>query len=287
MTISGRATLAGIVGDPVAHSLSPRLHAHWLNAHKIDGAYVPLRVRADQFSVVLRGLRAAGFAGINVTVPHKEAAFAVADRLDDAAVSASAANLLIFHGDHIEGRNTDVRGLVCSLEEKLGKDGLRAKIVAIAGSGGAARAAVLAANELGAAEVRIVARNVSRAETLARDLSARIKTRLKTFALSDWKQASAQIDLFVNATSAGMKGMPALSVSLDVLPKKAAVCDIVYNPLDTPLLVDARARGNVVIDGLGMLMHQAVPSFEAFYGIAPQVTPALRRELEEALHGNL
>jgi shikimate dehydrogenase len=285
MTISGSARLAGIIGDPVTHSLSPRLHSHWLKLYGIDGAYVPLPTTKSSFSTVLCGIRAAGFSGVNVTVPHKEAAFALADRLDVAALAARAVNLLVFHGDEIEGRNTDAGGLAASLRETLPKNALQKKVAVILGAGGAARAAVLATDQLGAGEIRIVARDVARAGALSRDIAPAIKAQLKVSAWTDWKSAASHADLLINATSAGMHGRPALALPLDVLPPSAAVCDIVYNPLDTPLLADARARGHAVIDGLGMLMHQAVPAFEAFYGVTPMVTTALRQELEGALRG--
>jgi shikimate dehydrogenase len=281
MTISGRAKLAGVVGDPVTQSLSPRLHAHWLTAYGIDGAYVPLGVARHAFAGAIDGLRAAGFVGVNVTVPHKEAAFALADELDPAAMATGAVNLLVFRGGRMEGRNTDVTGLCQSLVEALGPHAVQGKPAAIAGSGGAARAAVLALSQLGAGEIRLVARNAARAGAL----KGIVKTGFRSLAWNGWGEAAAGAALFVNATSAGMRGKSALDLPLDPLPRSAAVCDIVYNPLETPLLKQARARGNVVIDGLGMLMHQAVPSFEAFYGAQPAVTPALRQELEGALRG--
>ncbi len=283
MRISGRAKLAGVIGDPVAHSLSPRLHAYWLDAYDIDGAYVPLAVARESFSTVVRCLRAAGFVGVNVTVPHKEAAFALADRHDTHALAAGAVNLLVFHRDHVEGRNTDTAGLSTSLVEKLGADFLRGRSAAILGAGGAARAAVLALDGLGAAEIRIFARTAANAEALARELGTSTKARLETISWAEWPKRASGVVLLLNATSGGMSGNQALDLALDPLPADAAVCDIVYNPLDTALLAKARARGHIGIDGLGMLMHQAVPAFSAFYGVTPAVTPALRHELEEAL----
>jgi shikimate dehydrogenase len=284
MTISGRAKLAGVIGDPVSHSVSPRLHAHWLEVHGIDGVYVPLRVARESFASALGGLRQAGFVGLNVTVPHKEAAFALAERLDAAALAAGAVNLLVFRDGHIEGRNTDAAGLAASLVERLGIDNLREKTVALLGTGGAARAAIVALGGLGTKEIRVVARDGERAESLTKELKASTKARLRAFSWSDWPQVAADTALLVNATSAGMRGQPSLTISLDPLPQAAAVCDIVYNPLETPLLAEARARGHVTIDGLGMLMHQAVPAFEAFYSVTPAVTPALRKDLEKTLN---
>ena len=285
MIISGKAKLAGVTGDPISHSLSPLLHTHWLEEHNIDGAYVPLKIARESFAFALRGLRLAGFVGVNVTVPHKEAAFALATEVDNAARAAGAVNLLIFRDGHIEGRNTDSAGLSASLAEKLGANALQGKTATLIGAGGAARAAIIALDRLGAKEIRIVARNGARGDVLARDMKAAVKAKLQSFAFDDWSKAVSGIALLVNTTSAGMRGNPPLTLSLDPLPRDAAVCDIVYNPLETPLLKEARARGHATIDGLGMLMHQAVPAFEAVYGIKPQVTPVLRQLLEGALHG--
>ena len=283
MIISGKAKLAGVIGDPIGHSLSPRLHAHWLEVYGIDGAYVPLNVARESFAFALRGLRLTGFAGLNVTVPHKEAAFALADRVDDAARAAGAVNLLIFRDGHIEGRNTDSAGFSASLVEQLGANALHGKTVVLLGAGGAARAVIIALDVLGVSEIRLVAR--SRADSLVREMKASVKTELKSFAFENWPEAASGAALLVNATSAGMKGKPALTLPLDPLPREAIVCDIVYNPMETPLLATARARGHATIDGLGMLMHQAVPAFEAFFGVKPQVTPALRKLLEGVLYG--
>lgn len=279
--------LAGVIGWPVGHSLSPRLHGFWLSQYGIDGAYVPLPVRREDFARVVDGLRRAGFAGLNVTIPHKEAAFAIAHDLDAAAKAAGAVNLLLFGDDgRIEGRNTDAAGLAASLSEGLGAESLRGKQVVLVGAGGAARAAILALSGLGAAEIRIVNRNQARAEALAKSFAGRVSAQLVPALWSDWEQTAAGAALLVNATSAGMAGSAPLDLPLDALAKDAAVCDIVYNPLETALLKAARARGLRTVDGLGMLMHQAVPAFAAFYGVTPAVTPALRSALEKALgHG--
>lgn len=258
--------LAGVIGWPVAQSLSPRLHGYWLAELGIDGAYVKLPVQPQDFSIVLRGLQRAGFRGLSVTVPHKEAAFAVAHRHDAAARAAGAVNQLVFHQDgSIEGLNTDVPGLAASLE---GVD-FAGKPVILIGAGGAARAALVALK--GASEIRLLNRTAGRGGAKG---------------LEHWADAAKGAALVVHATSAGMKGAPPVALDLSALPRDAVVCDIVYNPLETPLLKQARAAGLRTVDGLGMLMHQAVPAFRAFYAAEPKVTPALRRSLEEALgHG--
>lgn len=285
MNLTGAAKIAGIVGWPVDQALSPRLHGFWLEAMGIDGALVPLPVKPEDFStVVVRGLMRAGFRGVSVTIPHKEAAFAIAHDHDLAAHTAGAVNLLIFHDSgRIEGRNTDATGLAASLREELGTDGVRGKPVVILGAGGAARAAAVAAHDLGTSEVRLINRTRYRADQLAGHLSPHLTPTLVVH--EDWAQAASGAALVIHTTSAGMKGAHSLDLDLTKLPDNAALCDIVYNPLETPLLKRARDRGLKTIDGLGMLMHQAVPAFEAFFGATPRVTPALRAHLEEALRG--
>jgi len=282
MSLTGKGRIAGVIGWPVTHSLSPVLHGHWLAAYGIDGAMIPLAAKTEDFSAIIDGVRRAGFKGVNVTVPHKEAAFALAHKTDDAARMAGAANLLIFQGDGtIEGRNTDSFGLAESLRESVGP--LDGKTVVLLGAGGAARGAILALQMLGAGKIHLLNRDAARAKTLAGALGAHVKVVISPGALSDWNGCAGDAALLVNSTSAGMGANPPVEIDLSALPKSAAVCDIVYNPLQTRLLKDAAARGHRTIDGLGMLMHQAVPSFEAFFGVKPEVTPALRDALVKAL----
>jgi len=281
MSLTGKARLAGIIGWPVIHSVSPVLHGHWLAEHGIDGAMVPLAAHREDFTAVIDGVRRAGFSGVNVTVPHKESAFAIAHSVDAAAKAAGAVNLLVFRDGRMEGRNTDSRGLAESLREEIGA--LDGKTVLLLGAGGAARGAILALDMLGAANIHLLNRDSKKAAGLAAALTPQIKARIEPGALGDWVKAAANTTLLVNSTSAGMTGNPPLDIDLGALPKTAAVCDIVYSPLETPLLKDAAARGHKTIDGLGMLMHQAAPSFEAFFGIQPKVTPALRDALVKVL----
>ena len=283
MTLSGKAKLAGVIGWPVRHSLSPVLHGHWLAEHGIDGAMVPLAAGREDFSAVIDGVRRAGFAGVNVTVPHKESALAIAHSVDAAALAAGAANLLIFRDGKIEGRNTDAIGLAESLRETIGT--LKGKNVVLLGAGGAARGAILGLEMLGAASIHLLNRDAHRAKTLAASLAPQVKAPVHPGSLDDWKNAAGDAALVVNSTSAGMGNNPPLDIDLGALSKNAAVCDIVYNPLETKLLKDAKARGHQTIDGLGMLMHQAAPSFEAFFGVKPVVTPALRAMLAKVLGG--
>jgi shikimate dehydrogenase len=283
MTLTGAGKIAGVIGWPIAHSVSPTLHGYWLRENNVNGALVPLAVARENFARVIRALQMAGFHGVNVTLPHKEAAFAIADESDAAAKASGAANLLIFHAEgHIEARNTDMVGLRESIRERLGD--LKGRTVVLLGAGGAARGAILALNELGAGRVHILNRHPDKAAILAKALKPMVTSALDAGDLKDWPNLAGEADLLVNTTSAGMKGHPALSLDLSNLKRSAAVLDIVYNPLETALLKDAKASGHIAIDGLGMLMHQGVPSFEAFFGVRPKVTDALRQHLERSLH---
>ena len=274
---------AGIIGWPVTHSLSPVLHGYWLKEYGVGGEMLRLPAQPEQFAAEIERVRGLGFAGVNVTVPHKEAAFELAQTRDRAAEICGAVNLLVFGKDGIQGRNTDHVGLHQSLKENLGE--LAGKTVVLLGAGGAARGALLALDELGAAQIHILNRHHARADSLAHALALNITAKLLPGPLESWAALAPQASLLLNTTSAGMAGTPPLSLDLTGLPRGAAVCDIVYNPLETQLLKDASARGLKVIDGLGMLMHQAVPSFEAFFGVRPKVTPGLRAALVQALHG--
>ena len=273
---------AGIIGWPVAHSLSPVLHGYWLKELGIVGEMVRLPATPETFAAEIARVRAEGFAGVNVTVPHKEAAFALADSNDDAAQLVGASNLLVFGEDGVHGHNTDFYGLMESLRENIGP--LTGKTAILLGAGGAARGAVLAMNILGAETVHILNRDPGRAQALATMLAAQMpETELLAGALSDWNDVAFDAALVVNSTSAGMGSNPPLGLDLALLLPDTAVCDIVYNPLETQLLKDAKTRGLLTIDGLGMLMHQAVPSFEAFFGVRPEVTDGLRAALVDAL----
>ena len=282
MNLTGAGKIAGVIGWPITHSVSPLLHGYWLNQYNLNGAMVPLAVLPEDFSTVISALRKAGFRGVNVTIPHKQAAFAIADFCDEAAQAAGAANLLLLHADgRTEARNTDGVGLREALRQGLGGDYLKGKSAVLLGAGGAARGAVLALNALGVAGITIFNRHQDKAAAMASELAPLVKCRLS--ATVEWPTAAGNAALLVNATSAGMKGRDPLTLDLTPLPASAAVCDIVYNPLETDLLRRARERGHLCLDGLGMLMHQAAPSFEAFFGVKPEVTQGLRDYLEQAL----
>jgi len=278
-TLSGRSRIAGVMGWPVAHSRSPRLHGYWLRAYGIDGAYVPLPVRPEQFATALRALPMLGFAGVNVTVPHKEAALAAVDRSDSTARRIGAVNMVVITSDGtLDGRNSDGFGFRENLRATAPEWSPKAGPAVILGAGGAARAIAVALLEAGAPEIRVVNRTVERAERLSREIGG-------PFRIYGWgDRTSALIDaaLLVNTTTLGMSGQPVLELGLDRLPTTAVVNDIVYSPLETVLLAAAKARGNPVVDGLGMLLHQARPAFAAWFGVEPAVTPELRRFVLEA-----
>ena len=275
--------LAGVIGFPVNHSLSPRLHEFWLRRQGISGMYVPVAATTENFSESVEILQRAGFAGVNLTVPHKESAYALADRVDSAAQPVGAANLLLFNEDKIEGRNTDLGGLHESLIEEFGTGSFVGSAAALLGAGGAARAAIAALSELGFREIRVLGRNMVRAQSLVAELGPRVKAAVIARNWEDWHKAATGVSLLVNATSAGMRNTAQLELSLEPLPETAAVYDLVYNPLETALVKQARSRGHRVTNGLGMLLHQAVPAFRAFFGAIPTDLPGARAELEKAL----
>jgi shikimate dehydrogenase len=270
--LSGRARVAGVIGWPVAHSLSPRLHGYWLAQHRIDGAYVPLAVRPEDIADAIRGLARLGFAGANVTLPHKEAALAAADRADADARAIGAANTLVIGEDGaIEARNTDGFGFLEHLKQAAAGWRADAGPAVVLGAGGAARAIVHALVTAGCPELRLVNRTRHRAEALAAGFGGRVRP----VAWEAGGEALAGAALLVNTTTLGMAGAPELRLDLALLPATAIVADIVYVPRETPLLRRARARGLLGIDGLGMLLHQARPGFAAWFGLMPEVTPEL------------
>jgi shikimate dehydrogenase len=276
MPITGAARLAGIMGWPVAHSRSPALHGFWLAEHGIDGAYVPLAVEPSRLEQALRALPALGFRGCNLTIPHKQAALAVMDRVDPFTRRIGAMNTVVVADDgSLEGSNTDVFGFRENLREQAPGWGAKTGPAVVLGGGGSARSVVAALIDAGVPEIRLVNRTAARAEALARDL-AQAEIRIT---IHPWEARDAALHdagILVNTTSLGMDKEPPLNVDLAALPVSAVVVDIVYVPLETPLLAAARRRGHVVVDGLGMLLHQGRPGFEAWFGTAVDVTPALR-----------
>jgi shikimate dehydrogenase len=269
--IRGTTRLAGVMGWPVKHSRSPRLHSYWLAEHGIDGAYVPLPVAPADLRTALRALPALGFAGTNLTVPHKESALAVIDGIDEVARRIGAVNTVVVRSDGtLEGRNTDAYGFMAHLRQEVPDWQANTPAVVI-GAGGAARAVVVGLIDAGVPEIRIVNRTQARADEL-QSLGSAVKVHR-------WVERAAVLEdvgLVVNATTLGMTGCEPLDLSLRRLPERAVIYDIVYSPLETGLLAAGRAAGHAVVDGLGMLLHQARPAFQAFFGTDPAVTAALR-----------
>ena len=267
--LTGNARVAGIIGWPVGHSRSPRLHGYWLEKHGIDGTYGPLPIPPERFQEAVRGLMHAGFAGANVTIPHKLAAFAVCDVVDESARAAGAVNTLIFRDGAITGMNTDGWGFLANLRGH-GVDP-RAGPALVLGAGGAARAIVAALLAEGIA-VTLTNRTQAHAEHFVRDLPGP--------GLVPWEQRSAAVEdhaLVINTTALGMEGKEALILDLSRAARTTAIADIVYVPLETPLLRDARERGLKPVEGLGMLLYQGIPGFRRWFGVEPVVDDALRR----------
>ena len=276
MRITGRTRLAGIMGWPISHSRSPALHNFWLDEHGIDGVYVPLPVRPDDLSQALRALPALGFRGCNLTIPHKEMALSIVDHVDPLARRIGAVNTVVVGGDgSLHGSNTDVYGFRENLRECAPDWDPKAGAAVVLGAGGAARAVVGALIEAQVAEIRIVNRTQGRAEILARELAAP-QTSLSVYPWNARNLVLEGAGILVNTTSLGMTGQPELDIDLSALPSRAVVADIVYVPLDTALLVAARRRGHQPVDGLGMLLHQGRPGFEAWFGTPVRVTRELR-----------
>jgi shikimate dehydrogenase len=270
---SGETRLAGVMGWPVAHSKSPRLHGFWLRQLNVDGAYLPLSVAPEKLLDAVTGLTALGFRGVNLTIPHKEAVMPLCDQLDETARRIGAVNTIVVAKDGaLQGTNTDACGFIENLRQNSSWTAAAGAAVLL-GAGGAARAIAVALSDAGVRELRIVNRTVERAQTLIES------TAVKNASFVSWDERDQALDgaaLVVNATSMGMQGNPSLDLNLAALPTTAVVNDIVYAPLQTPLLAAAAARSNPSVDGLGMLLYQAVHGFEAWFGVRPDVTKELR-----------
>jgi shikimate dehydrogenase len=272
-SIPDRVPLAGVIGHPVAHSRSPRLHRHWLRRYGLPGHYVPLDVGSEDLEEVLRAMPRMGFVGANVTIPHKETAVRLCDLVTDRAALVGAVNTLIFRDDgKIHGDNTDGYGFLANIRQSAPSWQPKAGPAAVFGAGGASRAVIVALLEAGVPELRLANRSRPRAEALRSEFGARIT-------VVDWTRAAHMLEgaaTVVNTTSLGMTGHTEFRVPLEKLEVGALVADLVYQPLETEFLAQARARGCRAVDGLGMLLHQAVPGFERWFGRRPEVDDELR-----------
>jgi shikimate dehydrogenase len=275
-----RFLLAAVMGWPISHSRSPKIHNYWLARYGLEGAYVPLAVEPARLAAALRALPALNFSGCNLTIPHKEAALAIVDDLDETAKRVGAVNCVVVEEDGtLVGRNYDGFGFTAALRAAAPMWRSDAGPAVVIGAGGAARAVVAGLLDAGATEIRVFNRTLERAERLAQDFGAPV-------AAHRWEEREAGLagaGLLVNTTNQGMVGQPPLELRLDALPSEALVSDIVYAPLETPLLAAARARGATAVDGLGMLIHQARPAFRDWFGVMPEATPELRAIIEATL----
>lgn len=269
----GRIPLAGVIGSPVGHSRSPALHGHWLRSYGIRGFYIPMDVAQADLTQVLRTLPKLGFVGVNVTIPHKETVLGLADVVTDRAALIGAANTLIFRADgRIHADNTDGYGFIANLRQNAPNWAPDLGPAAVFGAGGAARAVIASLIEVGVPEIRIANRTRQRAETLRQEFGAKL-------AVYDWVQAGNMVEdatTVVNTTALGMVGKPEFRVPLDGLSPRAVVTDLVYVPLRTQFLEQAALMGCTTVDGLGMLLHQAAPAFERWFGQRPEVDAATR-----------
>ena len=268
-----RIPLAAVIGSPVAHSKSPQLHNHWLKVNGLPGFYIPMEVDTEDLETVLRTLPKMGFVGVNITIPHKEKVLDIADLITDRATLIGAANTLIFRQDgKIHADNTDGYGFINNIRQNAPNWEPASGPAAILGAGGAARAVVASLLDAGVPEILISNRTKVRAEALRADFGKRLT-------VVDWVQAGNMLDdavTVVNTTSLGMIGKPPLRVPLDGLRPGAVVNDLVYAPLKTQFLAEAEEMGCHIVDGLGMLLHQAVPAFERWFGVRPEVDSATR-----------
>ena len=273
MTDHPRIPLAGVIGSPVAHSRSPALHSYWLRRYGIRGHYIPIDVNQGDLKAMLALLPKLGFVGLNVTIPHKQQVLGLADIVTDRAALIGAANTLIFRRDgRLHADNTDGSGFIANLRQAAPHWNPAAGPAAVLGAGGACRAVIAALIEVGVPEIRLSNRTRSRADGIRSDFGAKVTVQ-------DWTQAGNMIEgamTVVNTTALGMTGKPDFRVPMDALDPRALVTDLVYAPLETTLLAQARAAGCTVVDGLGMLLHQAAPGFERWFGQRPEVDQATR-----------
>ena len=275
-----RFLLAGVMGWPVMHSRSPMMHNYWFKKHGLAGTYVPLAIRPEHLSAALRGLHPLGFAGVNVTIPHKQEAMKMVHEVDTLAKSIGAISCVVVRSDgSLAGTNNDCYGFIHAVRQEQPGWQADAGPVVVIGAGGGSRAVCYGLAQEGAREIRVVNRTLARAKGIAQEFGGPIKAL-------PWERRHEVLEgaaMVVNTTSCGMVGQPALDIELDKLPQSAVVADIIYIPLETPFLAAARRRGNSTINGLGMLLNQGRPAWKAWFGIEPEVTPELRAMVERTI----
>jgi shikimate dehydrogenase len=272
--MANKFVMAGVMGWPVAHSRSPVIHNHWIHQYGLQGAYGLFPVQPDKLEDAIRGLPALGLAGCNVTIPHKVNAMKLMDVVDPLALRMGAINTIVVTPEGaLHGFNNDGYGYIQCLRDAKPDWKANAGPVTVLGAGGAARAVVLSLLDQGATEIRLINRTRAKAQALADEFGAGIQV----FDWSERNEALAGIALLVNTTNQGMHGQPELDIQLDRLPITALVSDAIYIPLETSLLQASRLRGNATVNGLGMLLNQARPAFHAWFGVNPEITPALHQ----------
>ena len=275
-----RFLLAGVMGWPVMHSRSPLLHNYWFKQHGLAGTYLPLAIAPEGLAAALRALHPLGFAGANLTIPHKQHAMTLVDEVNPVAIRIGAISCVVVRPDgSLFGSNNDCYGFIHNLRQT--RPGWRADAgpIVVLGAGGGARAVCYGLLQEGAKEIRLVNRTLARANGIAAEFGSAIEV----LRWEDRHEALEGVVMAVNATSQGMSGQPALDIRLDKLPKTALAADIIYVPLETPFLAAARKRGNPTLNGLGMLLHQGRPAWKAWFGIEPEVTTELRTLMERSL----
>ncbi len=264
------------MGHPVAHSRSPVIHNHWIAQYKLKGSYVLLPVEPSNLHDALKGLKALGFAGCNVTIPHKVEAMKAMDWLHPVAKQMGAINTIVVQPDGaLHGFNNDGYGYIQSIKDAKADWRADAGPITVLGAGGAARAIVLSLINEGAQEIRLINRTKSKAEHLAQEFGSVVR-------VVDWSERANALNgvaMLVNTTNQGMHGQPELDLQLNELPTSALVSDAIYIPLETPLLAQAKKRGNATVNGLGMLLNQARPAFQAWFGVLPEITPELHKAI--------
>jgi shikimate dehydrogenase len=284
VTKPDRFHMAGVMGWPVMHSRSPLMHNYWMAQQKLAGAYVPLAIKPGALAAALRALHPLGFAGCNLTIPHKLEAMAVVDEVDDVARKIGAISCVVARDDgSLFGTNNDWLGFIGSLKEVLPDWRADAGPAAVIGAGGGGRAVCYALVRQGATEIRLVNRTHDKAALVARDIADEPGGPIR---LVPWEERHEALDgaaMVVNVTSQGMVGHPPLDLRLDTLPRTALAADIIYTPLETPFLAAARARGNRTVNGLGMLLHQGPPAWKLWFGLEPTVTAELRQRMEQSI----
>ena len=282
MTDSDRFHMAGVMGWPVMHSRSPMMHNYWMEQQGLAGTYVPLAIEPGKIGPALRAMHPLGFAGCNLTIPHKQDAMEIVDEVDEVAKKIGAISCVVVRDDgSLFGTNNDWLGFLGNLKEFRPDWRADAGPVTVIGAGGGSRAVSYALLDQGVTEIRLVNRTRERAEKLAEEFGGPIEVH-------SWEERHDALDgvaMAVNVTSQGMQGETALDIQLDALPVDAIAADIIYIPLETPFLAAARARGNPTLNGVGMLLHQGPPAWKRWFGVEPQVTPDLRAEMEKSISG--